>query len=58
MADSENDFVKPQIRITKYAYESLLTEMSKRKLPNLSSLLESIAIRLEQARGVGGKKKC
>jgi len=50
MVDSENDFVKPQIRITKYAYESLLTEMSKRKLPNLSELLERLAADLELAR--------
>ena len=42
--------IRPQIGITNYAYESLLTEMKKRKCENLSELLEKIAADLELAR--------
>ena len=48
-----DDFVKPQIRISKHAYESLLTEMSKRKLESLSELIERLAADLEISRKVG-----
>ena len=56
MSQSEDKFVKPQIRISKHAYESLLTEMSKRKADSLSSLIEMVAADLELLRR--GKKQC
>ena len=56
MSQSEDEFVEPQIRISKHAYESLLTEMSKRKLESLSALLERLGADLEISRKVG--KQC
>jgi len=53
MNGSKEVFVKPPIRISEYANESFLTEMTKRKLPSLSALLEHIAADLELSRKVG-----
>ena len=37
----------PKLAITKQAYESLLMEMSKRKLESFSALIEQLAVELE-----------
>jgi len=50
---SKEVFVKPPIRISEYAHESFLTEMTKRKLPSLSALLEQLGADLEVSRKVG-----
>ena len=43
-------YVKPNIRITGFAYESLIKEVQKRKLESLSELVERLAVELEQNR--------
>jgi len=48
--EKENNIIRPILGISKEAYESLLTEMSKRKLPNLSELIEQIALEFELKR--------
>jgi len=47
---SEQETIRPILGISKMAYESLLTEMTKRKCENLSKLIESLAAELELRR--------
>ena len=53
MNESKEVFVKPQIRISEYAHESFLVEMTKRKKESLSALLEALAADLELSRKAG-----
>ena len=47
-------FIKPEIRISEYAYDALVSAMKKRKMKNLSDLIEKIALDLELADKIGG----
>jgi len=49
-ANKHSVYVKPQIRISEHAYDSLITEMTIRKLESLSLLIEHIAAELEARR--------
>jgi hypothetical protein len=48
--NKHSTYVKPQIRISEHAYDSLIAEMTIRKLDNLSLLIERLAVDLEMRR--------
>ena len=49
-ANKHRVYIKPQIRISEHAYNSLIDEMMIRKLESLSLLIEHIAVELESRR--------